>query len=50
MDRWLRIAASVVLAAAIFIFALPKIADFSDVWTQMSEMTWLELGTLAAIA
>ena len=50
MERWLRIAASVVLAVAIFVFALPKIADFSDVWTQMSEMTWLELGTLAAIA
>jgi uncharacterized protein (TIRG00374 family) len=50
MDRRLRIAASVVLVTAIFAFALPKVADFSEVWTQMREMTWLELATLAAIA
>ena len=50
MSRRLRIAASVVLVAAIFLFALPKIADFSEVWVQMREMTWLELVTLTAIA
>ena len=50
MSRWLRIAASVTLVAAIFLFALPKIADFSEVWVQMREMTWLELLSLAAIA
>ena len=50
MSRWLRIAASVVLVAAIFIFALPKVADFSEVWKQMREMTWLELVTIAGIA
>jgi len=50
MSRWLRIAASVALIAGIFVFALPKVADFSEVWTQMREMTWLELVTLAAIS
>ena len=50
MSRWLRIAASVMLVAAIFIFALPKVADFSEVWKQMREMTWLELVTIAGVA
>ncbi|HJR44626.1 MAG TPA: YbhN family protein [Actinomycetota bacterium] len=50
MTRWLRIAASIALVAAIFIFALPKVADFSEVWLAMREMTWLELVTLTAIA
>ena len=50
MTRWLRIAASIVLVAAIFLFALPKVADFSEVWAQMREMTWLELVTIGAVA
>ena len=50
MKRWLRVSASALLVAVIFLFALPKVADFSDVWSEMSAMTWLELATLLALA
>ncbi|MEX0602242.1 MAG: rod shape-determining protein RodA, partial [Bacteroidota bacterium] len=38
--------ASIVLVVAIFFFALPKIADFSDVWTEIGAMTPIELGAM----
>jgi uncharacterized protein (TIRG00374 family) len=50
MRRFIRIAIPVVLVAGIFFFAFPKIADFSQVWTHIRAMTWLELGTLAFVA
>lgn len=46
MSRVIRIGISIVLVVVIFFFALPKIADFSQVWAEMKEMTWLELSTL----
>ena len=33
-----------------FLFALPKIADFSEVWKELSAMTLLEVGTLVLAA
>lgn len=39
---------SVALVVGIFVYAIPKIADYSQVWTAISAMTWLELGSLAA--
>lgn len=50
MQRWLRLGASVALIGAIFFFALPRFASFSEVWSAIAEMTWLELATLALIA
>lgn len=38
---------SLALVLGIFVFAIPKIADYSQVWTAISAMTWLELGSLA---
>lgn len=43
----LRAVLSVVVIVAVFGFALPRIADFRDVWSTMAAMTWIELGTLA---
>jgi putative heme transporter len=40
---------SLALVVAVFAFALPKLADFSDVWTEITEMTWLELVTVLII-
>jgi putative heme transporter len=36
--------------AAIFAYALPQVADFSEVWAAIKAMTWLELVTLALLA
>jgi uncharacterized protein (TIRG00374 family) len=41
---------SAVLVGAIFFYALPKVADFSEVWASIRAMTPLELGTLALVA
>jgi len=41
---------SVLVIAAIFGFALPLFADYRDVWNTITDMTWLEVATLAAIA
>jgi uncharacterized protein (TIRG00374 family) len=48
--RALQVAASIVLIAAVFVYALPKFADYSSVWATITSMTWLELLTIAAIA
>jgi uncharacterized protein (TIRG00374 family) len=37
---------SAVLVIAIFVFALPKMADFSEVWQEITQMTWIEIATL----
>jgi uncharacterized protein (TIRG00374 family) len=50
MRQTLKIGLSIALVVAIFFFALPKIADLSQVWTEIGEMTWLEIGTLVAAA
>lgn len=41
---------SAAVVIAVFFFALPKIADFSDVWKQLKAMSWIELGTLLVAA
>jgi uncharacterized membrane protein YbhN (UPF0104 family) len=50
MRRFIRIAVPAVLVAAIFFFAFPKMADFSQVWLHVKAMTWLEITTLVAVA
>ncbi|MDQ4058146.1 MAG: YbhN family protein [Actinomycetota bacterium] len=48
--RILQALLSVVVVVAIFGFALPKLANFSEVWLEIKAMTWLELVTLLAIS
>lgn len=50
MKRNLRIIASTALVIAIFVFALPKIADISEVWSVIRAMTPLEVATLLLAA
>ena len=48
-----RLLIQVVLAAAvvvaIYAFALPRVAEFGDVWAWIREMTWLEVTTLVVL-
>jgi uncharacterized membrane protein YbhN (UPF0104 family) len=46
----LRGLASVAIVAGIFLGVLPRIANYSDVWATIADMTSLELGTLVLIA
>lgn len=41
---------SAAVVIAVFFFALPKIANFSDVWKQLKAMSWIELSTLLLAA
>ncbi|CAN5660940.1 hypothetical protein BH24ACT26_BH24ACT26_01390 [soil metagenome] len=43
-------ALSLALVVAIFVYALPRIADFSRVRAEIGEMTWLELATVSSLA
>lgn len=46
--RIAQIAVSVVLVGAIFFYAIPKLADYSAVWSTVTQMTWLEIASLVA--
>jgi putative heme transporter len=46
MRRVLQGVLSLALVVAIFAFALPRLADFSEVWAELAEMTWIEFLTL----
>ena len=48
--RVVQIVVSLALVAAVFVYALPRFADYSSVWAAISEMTWRELLSLAAIS
>jgi putative heme transporter len=48
--RVIEVLVSIALVAAVFFFALPQIADFSDVWAAIRNMTGLELATLLLLA
>jgi putative heme transporter len=50
LRRALQIVISLAVIGLVFFFALPKIADYSKVWIEIKEMTWLELVTIAAVA
>ena len=50
LKRVLQIALSLIVIGLVFLFALPKIADYSKVWAEIKEMTWLELVTIAAVS
>jgi putative heme transporter len=48
--RTVRNLASAAIVVAVFAFALPRLADLSQVWAAMGAMTWLEGTTLAGLA
>ncbi len=45
--RIVQIVVSTAIVVGIFAFTIPKIADYSSVWSAITEMTWLELASLA---
>ena len=46
--RWLPAAAGVAVAVATFVFVLPQVASYRDVWDVVSELSWQWLAVLAA--
>src|SRR4051812_13455341 len=48
--RTLKIVGSLALVAAVFFYALPKFADFSQVWVEIRAMTLIETASLVAAA
>ena len=49
MIRIAQIVISLVLVVGIFVFAIPKIANYGDVWRAILAMTWIEIGTLVLV-
>jgi uncharacterized protein (TIRG00374 family) len=47
--RALQVIVSAVLVVAIFMYAIPRIADYHDVWRTMADLTPLELWSLVAL-
>jgi putative heme transporter len=45
-----QILVAIAVVGAIFVYFLPRIVDFGEVWATIRAMTWLELATLAALA
>jgi uncharacterized protein (TIRG00374 family) len=41
---------SIAVVVAIFGFAFPKLADYSQVWDEIAAMSWFELATLAFVS
>jgi len=48
--KLVRFGLSAALVGAIFFYVLPQIADFSEVWAAISNMTWIEVVTLGLLA
>ena len=48
--RWLGIAASLALIAALLVGVLPAMADFSEVWRAIQSLTWMETLSLLLVA
>jgi uncharacterized protein (TIRG00374 family) len=46
--RYVSFALSLLIVVGIFVYAIPKFADYSAVWASISSLTPLELGTLIA--
>jgi uncharacterized membrane protein YbhN (UPF0104 family) len=44
--RVLQVLFSLIIVVGIFVYAIPKIADYRSVWHALTAMTWLELATL----
>src|SRR5258705_11913136 len=46
--RYVSFAVSILIVIGIFVFAIPKFADYAQVWKSISSLTPLELGILIA--
>src|SRR5262249_13395386 len=42
-------AAGIAVVVVVFVYALPKIADYSAVWSTLQELTWEQILLLAAV-
>lgn len=47
--RYISFAVSLLIVVGIFVYAIPKFADYSAVWASISNLTPLEMGTLIAV-
>jgi uncharacterized protein (TIRG00374 family) len=47
--RVIQVLFSIGVVAGIFLGLMPRIADYTDVWATIRDMTWLELSTLLAV-
>src|SRR5436190_14614588 len=47
--RIIQIVVSLAIIVGIFAFAIPKIANYGDVWNAVKDMTWLEITSLLAV-
>jgi len=47
--RTIEVVVSIAVIVGIFVGVMPRIADYSDVWATISDMTWLELATLVLV-
>ena len=48
--RVIQIVVSLAIIVGIFGFAIPKIANYGDVWNAVKDMTWLEITSLIAVS
>jgi putative heme transporter len=48
--RAVQIVVSVAIIVGIFAFAIPKFANYGDVWQAVKDMTWLEIASLIAVS
>lgn len=47
--RWVQIVISLVIVVGIFVYAIPKFADYSQVWTSVNEMTLFEIASMVGV-
>lgn len=50
VKRVLQAAVSIAVVIGIFAFAFPQFANYGDVWTEITAMTWFEVVTLLVVA
>lgn len=50
LGRALQTVLGMAVVGAIFFYFLPRIVDYDEVWAAITEMTWLEITTLALLA
>lgn len=48
--RWIQSGVALLVIGLIFLYFLPRIVEYDEVWATVSAMTWLELATLGVLA
>jgi uncharacterized protein (TIRG00374 family) len=49
-SRVVQASLSIIVVVVIFAFAFPKLADYSKVWAEIRDMTWVELASLGLVS